>query len=51
MTFREELEKDLKDAEHVYSEIHDNLVFTDDEYVYFMNYVKEIKDILSVLRD
>ena len=51
MTCKEELEKDLQDAKRVYEEIHCNLIFTNEEYNSFNNYIDVLKIILSVLVD
>lgn len=51
MTFKEELEKDLQDAERVYEEIYYNLIFTNEECNSFNNYIDVLKSILSVLVD
>lgn len=51
MTFKEELDKDLQDAERVCEEIHYNLIFINEECNSFDNYIDELKSILSVLVD
>ena len=51
MTFKEELEKDLQDAERAYREIHGNVIFLNEECSYFINYMTILKSILSVLVD
>lgn len=51
MTSKEELERDLQDAERVCGEIRYNLIFTNEEYDYFIRYIDELKSILSVLVD
>lgn len=51
MTFKEELGRDLQDAERVCGEIRYNLIFTNEEYDYFICYIDELKSILSVLVD
>lgn len=51
MTFKEELEKDLQDAERACEEIRSNFVFIEEEYTFFINYVEKLKEILNVLKE